>query len=73
MEPNDCLQHQWRLMETGYVRTWSVDIDPKTKTVTAYYSGSEDFSESGDGNDALECSLCLTTKEIPEGWEIDYQ
>jgi len=68
----DC-DHTWRLMETGYVRTWQTELDEASQTIRAYWGGSEDFSDEGAGDDQLQCSLCLMTKPIPDGWEIDYQ
>lgn len=69
---SDC-DHNWVLTETGYIRQWHTEIDEETKTVRAYFSGSEDFSDEGAGDDHLMCSLCLDTKPIPEGWEVDFQ
>ncbi|AIS73844.1 hypothetical protein SEA_SEMPERFI_81 [Mycobacterium phage SemperFi] len=68
----DCGHDSWRLIETGYVRTWSIEIDPEDKTIVASYGGSEDFSDEGAGDDHLQCSICLDTKPIPEGWEVDF-
>lgn len=65
--------HEWRLTETGYVRTWHTVIDEEAKTIIGYWSGSEDFSDVGAQDDHLQCSLCLETKPIPEGWTIDYE
>ncbi|AOT25002.1 hypothetical protein PBI_KALPINE_83 [Mycobacterium phage Kalpine] len=69
----DCGHNSWRLIETGYIRTWSTEIDPENKTVIAVFTGSEDFSDEGDGDEHLQCSICLDTKPLPEGWEIDWQ
>lgn len=66
-------EHTWRLTESGYVRTWSIRIDPANETIVAYYGGSEDFSDEGAGDEHLQCSLCLETKPLPAGWEVDYQ
>lgn len=65
-------QHVWQLVETGYVRTWSTSFDPDTKTITASWGGSEDFSESGSGDDHLQCTLCLETQPLPDDWTIEY-
>jgi hypothetical protein len=70
---NDDCDHNWRLTETGYVRTWHTEFDDESRTVIAYYNGSEDFSDEGAGDDHLQCSTCLETKPLPEGWEIDYR
>ena len=67
-------EHTWRLAETGYVRTWNIEMDEESKVITAYQGwGSSNFSEQGNGDDHLECSLCLETKEIPDDWEVDFQ
>lgn len=66
-------EHTWVLTETGYTRSWQIDIDEASETVVAYFGGTEDFSDQGAGDDHLECSTCLETKPLPEGWEIDYQ
>lgn len=71
MSADDC-EHSWQLTETGYVRTWSTVIDEQSKTIRADYSGSEDFSEGGNGDDHLQCSPCLITKPIPDDWEVDF-
>ncbi|BCP41457.1 hypothetical protein MINTMi27_15500 [Mycobacterium intracellulare] len=65
--------HDWRLTETGYVRTWTTEIDEDSHRIIAYYSGSEDFSEGGAGDDHLQCSICLETRPIQEGWEVEYE
>jgi hypothetical protein len=64
--------HTWQLQEDGYSRTWHTTIDQDTKTVTAHYGGSEDWSDEGDGNMRLVCH-CGETTEVPADWEIDYQ
>lgn len=66
-------EHTWRLVETGYVRSWHTEIDENEKVICAFYCGSEDFSEEGAGDDHLQCSLCLDTKSIPNDWEVDFQ
>lgn len=67
----DC-EHTWTLTETGYIRQWHTEFDEKTKTIRAYFGGSEDFSESGAGDDHLMCATCLDTKPLPQGWEVDF-
>lgn len=69
---SDC-DHNWRLAERGYVRTWLTEFDDEAKTVIAYYCGSEDWSDDGDGEMRLVCSTCLAEKPVPDDWEIDYQ
>ncbi|ARQ94639.1 hypothetical protein SEA_JOURNEY13_67 [Mycobacterium phage Journey13] len=64
--------HEWQLTETGYTRTWHTEVDPETKTITATYTGSEAFSESGAGDDHLACIWCGAEQSI-EGWEVDWQ
>lgn len=68
---NEC-EHDWRLAETGYVRTWRIDFDDEAKTIVAKFAGSDDWSDLGNQDDHLECSMCLETQPIPEGWEVDY-
>lgn len=68
-----CQHPDWVMIETGYVRQWHIDIDEDTKTITAYWGGSEDFSESGAGDECLQCTMCLATKPLPEGFEVDYE
>ncbi|QZE10982.1 hypothetical protein SEA_AGAPE74_83 [Mycobacterium phage Agape74] len=67
-----CVEHDWSLTEEGYVRTWSTEVDPETKTIRAYWGGSEDFSDDGDG-EYLQCISCGAKQDVPEGWEIDYR
>ncbi|QGJ90976.1 hypothetical protein SEA_BIANCATRI92_78 [Mycobacterium phage BiancaTri92] len=69
----DNCDHNWQLTETGYVRTWHTELDEESQTIRTYFGGSEDWSESGAGDEHLQCSTCLLTKPLPEGWEIDYQ
>lgn len=66
-------QHRWNLVETGYERQWITEFDKESKTLKATSSGQEDFGESGAGDEHLRCSACLATKDIPEGWEIEYE
>lgn len=67
----DCT-HEWKLTETGYTRTWHTEVDAETKTIRAYFCGTEDWSDQGAGDDHLACIWCGETKPI-EGWEIDWQ
>ena len=69
---SDC-EHNWVVQEEGYVRQWSTDIDESTKTITATYTGTPDWSEDGDGKMRLACSTCLKTKPIPDDWELVYE
>lgn len=73
MAVNEPCEHEWRLMETGYIRTWLTELDEETKTIIATFTGERDWSQLGDGNDCLECRICLETREIPEGWEVEYR
>lgn len=66
-------EHEWRLTESGYVRTWVTEVDEEAKTIRACYGGSEDFSDEGSGDEHLECLGCGDTKPIPDDWEVDYQ
>ncbi len=63
-------EHQWRLEEDGYVRTWSTRFDEATRTVVAGDSG---MSDEGDGV-VLRCQdhACGETTAIPDGWEVDW-
>ena len=63
-------EHDWQLTETGYSRSWHTEIEGTT--IRAYFNGSEDFSETGAGDDHLECTTCGETKSI-EGYQVDYQ
>jgi hypothetical protein len=65
-------EHDWRLAETGYVRTWRLEFDDESKTIKASYGGSEDWSEHGNQDDHLMCGTCLETKPLPDGWEVEF-
>ena len=65
-------EHDWRLVEHGYSRSWSTTISADGRLITARYGGSEDWSTEGDGKMSLECSWCPATKPVPDGAEIDY-
>lgn len=71
VDEQEC-KHDWELKEDGYTRRWSTTIDEDTKTVTAVYTGSEDWSEDGDGVH-LECLGCGRTKPVPEDFEVVYE
>ena len=62
-------EHDWELTEDGYSRRWSTTIDEDAKTVTAVYTGSEDWSDDGDG-EYLRCLACGDRKPLPEGFEV---
>jgi hypothetical protein len=66
-------EHIWQLTETGYIRTWTTRLDATSQRIIAEYTGSEDFSDEGAGDEHLQCSLCLATTPLPPGWEIDYR
>lgn len=80
---------EWEVQEEGYVRGWSVvteyeeyDDDDNgigTPTWTACYSGSEDWSDEGDGPTVLVCTnfysddtghtYCGTAHQLPDDLE----
>lgn len=68
---SDC-EHDWKVEEQGYIRTWHTEIDPQSKVIVAYFNGSEDWSDEGDGILRLVCSTCLETQNIPEDWEVNF-
>jgi len=65
-------EHEWKLTEDGYTRTWSTEIRDDG-TIVAYYGGSEDWSENGNGTMYLQCSSCLAINEDFDYDNIDYQ
>lgn len=66
-----CQHEDTRLVEDGYTRTWGLKrIDGR---LVAYYSGSEDWSEEGDGVLWIECVTCLHREAVPLGEEVDWQ
>lgn len=64
-------EHTWLLTETGYVRTWTTKIDEEAKTIRTYWGGSEDYGDTGAGDDHLAC-YCGATRSI-EGFEVEYE
>ena len=76
-EPGPCPsgpdgEHDWQLTEEGYVRTWSTAVNHEKKVVRAAYSGTEDWSEDGDGPTYLECLNCTARIDVPEDYTIDW-
>jgi hypothetical protein len=67
-------EHHWQLQEAGYLRTWGTEVDPADRTVRAFYSGTEDWSEDGTG-ELLACTNdgCGQERAVPDGWQIDYR
>ena len=65
-------EHSWKLTESGYVRTWHTEIQ-EDGTIKAYYGGSEDWSENGDGGLYLECVDCGAISEDFDTTAIDWQ
>jgi len=61
-------KHDWMLIEDGYRRTWSTDIDTETNTITAYEGT---FSDGGDGEYLL-CLNCGNRLEVPTNFTIDW-
>lgn len=69
-------EHTWELTEAGYIRTWSTvidtDDDGDITRITAAYTGSEDFSDDGDGDMHLSCSMCVARRELPDHPTVEY-
>lgn len=69
-------EHQWQLMEDGYLRTWvttvETDEDGTITGIRAAFSGTESFSESGDGYDFLQCQVCQARMAVPDDVDVDY-
>ena len=55
MECAECGSTEFVLVETGYTRYWSTRIQ-EDGTIVAFYNGSDDWSETGAGDDQLYCS-----------------
>lgn len=64
--------HDWRLTEGGYIRSWETTMDAEETVMKAVYSGSEDFSDDGDGHLYLECRTCAAVRELPDGLVIEW-
>lgn len=62
-------EHDWVLTEDGYIRTWSTQINDDG-SIDATFNGSEDWSDEGDGNTYLGCSMCPARKELTG--EVNY-
>lgn len=57
--------------ETGYTRTWNVEMEGVDK-LAAIYGGTDDFSEQGAGDDYLMCTDWHHSA-LPSVLEIDYR
>ena len=57
------------LIENGYTLTHSLKTLSK-KEITAEGGGNLDFSESGDGDCALQCPGCFAEYALPKGLEV---
>ena len=68
--------HSWELTEDGYLRTWittlETDEDGTITGINAAFSGTESFSESGDGHEFLQCMHCPARRAIPDDVDVDY-
>lgn len=64
--------HDWQLFEDGYERTWVTEWAPGSPVVRAGYTGTEDWTEAGDGSVMLRCRQCLRVIPVPDGVEIEY-
>jgi hypothetical protein len=65
-------EHSWQLTERGYIRSWTTEID-EDGTIRAYYGGSEDWSDDGDGYLYLECLQCGIAKGVNNPEKVDWQ
>lgn len=65
---SDCETHHWQMVESGYLRTWSIRIDETDKTITAIDS---EFSEEGD-EVVLACRNCDEKIELPADYELKW-
>jgi hypothetical protein len=61
-------EHAWQLTEGGYIRSWHTEIEGDT--IRAYYGGSEDWSENGDGRMYLECLQCGVERDLDPSNEV---
>ena len=59
-------EHSWQLVESGYVQTWSIDLDETDRTIVAIDKG---FSDEGDGI-KLSCRDCGHTEDLPEDYDV---
>ncbi|WP_353707276.1 hypothetical protein ABRQ22_14825 [Cellulosimicrobium sp. ES-005] len=62
-------EHDWSLHEDGYGRTWATVVEGDK--ITAYFQGSEDWSEDGDGDLHLFCGGCMARRDVNED-SIEY-
>lgn len=62
-------EHDWSLHEDGYGRTWATVVEGDK--ITAYFQGSEDWSEDGDGDIYLNCGGCGARRDVDED-EVNY-
>jgi hypothetical protein len=58
------------LTEDGYTRTWSTRIERDASVIEATHTGSDNWTEEGDGQQYLECVECGAHLPVPEGFEI---
>jgi hypothetical protein len=64
-------KHTWMLTEDGYGRCWSTTVDKKAKVIRAFFDGTSDFTENGEG-EYLQCTECGHVKLLPVDWEVEY-
>ena len=60
------------LVEDGYQRQWNTRLDTSRQVLIAEYTGVSDFTDDGDGNYFLQCGVCLSRREVPDDYEIDW-
>lgn len=64
-------EHDWVLTEEGYARTWVTTIR-EDGAIDAHFTGTEDWSDDGDGRYWLHCRQCEAVKPVgdtPILWE----
>ncbi len=65
-------EHDWELVETGYSRRWATQVLEGEGVIIATSNGGDDFSESGAGDEHLECLGCGAVRKIPDGLEVQW-
>ena len=55
-------EHDWRMVEAGYTRVWSVDVDSDGRVTP----GDDLITGDGNGRIYLECD-CGTTRDVEYG------
>jgi hypothetical protein len=73
LESQPCDHDDWSLVEDGYQRSWYTSIDDEAKVIHAGYHGASDWSDDGDSTYYLQCGVCVSTRPLPDGYEIDWK